>query len=242
MIKFFRKIRYNLIETGKTGKYFKYAIGEIVLVVIGILIALQINNWNEERKTNLKSQVYIDQIINDITKDTLNINELIEIAKVDSNSISNYFSFFNQGNIPIDKLIDSSVNTNNYYFRYIPVNNTFLDMQASGNSNLLNENQRNALIQLVSQQEQLIIIIEKLISKSHFESGERDKFLGYPDNFYQKLGTSVNENNKTNWLIHQHLKFKSNLDLYHFMELRGNRIKEKSLKTIKILKGELIND
>ena len=50
MIKFFRKIRYNLMEQNKTGKYFKYAIGEIVLVVMGILIALSINNWNEERK------------------------------------------------------------------------------------------------------------------------------------------------------------------------------------------------
>lgn len=49
MIKFFRKIRYNLMETGKTSNYFKYAIGEIILVVIGILIALQINNWNENR-------------------------------------------------------------------------------------------------------------------------------------------------------------------------------------------------
>ena len=49
MIKFFRKIRQNLLSEGKTGKYFKYAIGEIVLVVIGILIALQINNWNENR-------------------------------------------------------------------------------------------------------------------------------------------------------------------------------------------------
>ncbi|NND80770.1 MAG: hypothetical protein HKN53_12795 [Maribacter sp.] len=48
MIKFFRRIRYNLMEKGKTGKYVKYAIGEIVLVVIGILIALSINNWNEE--------------------------------------------------------------------------------------------------------------------------------------------------------------------------------------------------
>ncbi len=49
MIKFFRKIRYNLMEQNKTGKYLKYAIGEIVLVVIGILIALSINNWNENR-------------------------------------------------------------------------------------------------------------------------------------------------------------------------------------------------
>ncbi len=50
MIKIFRRIRFDLMEKNKTGKYLKYAIGEIVLVVIGILIALQINNWNETRK------------------------------------------------------------------------------------------------------------------------------------------------------------------------------------------------
>ena len=50
MIKFFRRIRQNLLMENKTGKYLKYAIGEIVLVVIGILIALSINNWNEDRK------------------------------------------------------------------------------------------------------------------------------------------------------------------------------------------------
>ena len=50
MIKFFRHIRKSLLEQNKTGKYLKYAIGEIILVVIGILIALQINNWNEDRK------------------------------------------------------------------------------------------------------------------------------------------------------------------------------------------------
>ena len=50
MLKFFRNIRKNLISNGKTVNYLKYAIGEIILVVIGILIALQINNWNENRK------------------------------------------------------------------------------------------------------------------------------------------------------------------------------------------------
>ena len=50
MIKFFRNIRQTLINEGKTSRYFKYAIGEIVLVVIGILIALSINNWNDQRK------------------------------------------------------------------------------------------------------------------------------------------------------------------------------------------------
>jgi hypothetical protein len=49
MIKLFRNIRKNLLNEGKTTKYLKYAIGEIVLVVIGILIALSINNWNSNR-------------------------------------------------------------------------------------------------------------------------------------------------------------------------------------------------
>ena len=59
MIKFFRKIRQNLITENKTGKYFKYAIGEILLVVIGILIAIQLNNLNETKTQILKTQLVI---------------------------------------------------------------------------------------------------------------------------------------------------------------------------------------
>jgi hypothetical protein len=63
MIKFFRKIRYDLMEKNKTGKYFKYAIGEIILVVVGILIALQINNWNEKRKIKTEEKELITNLI-----------------------------------------------------------------------------------------------------------------------------------------------------------------------------------
>jgi len=229
------------METGKTGKYLKYAIGEILLVMVGILLALQVNNWNEERKTKIKSQVYIDQIINDLVKDTLNINELIIKTETDSANISNYLSFFNQGNT-IDKLIDSSKNTESYFYRYFPVNHTFLDMKTSGNSNLLTSKQRNILIQLESEQEQLVIIIEKVVSKSIAEGVEKDKYLGYPGDFYQKIGRSANENNKINWLIHQNLKFKNNFELYHFIKIRGKRIKKMSGKSIEILIGEQTND
>jgi hypothetical protein len=60
MIKFFRKIRQNLLSESKTGKYIKYAIGEIVLVVIGILIAIQLNEWrNDKANANQKQKVLL---------------------------------------------------------------------------------------------------------------------------------------------------------------------------------------
>ena len=62
MIKFFRQIRYKLMESGQSSKYLKYAIGEILLVVIGILIALQINNWNEAKKTRKKEIILLHQL------------------------------------------------------------------------------------------------------------------------------------------------------------------------------------
>ena len=62
MIKFFRIIRQQLINQNKMGKYFKYAIGEIILVVIGILLALQINNWNEESKNRVKEREALEGI------------------------------------------------------------------------------------------------------------------------------------------------------------------------------------
>ncbi len=62
MIKFFRKIRQNQLSEGKTGKYLKYAVGEIVLVMIGILLALQVNNWNNDRIERKKEANYIKNI------------------------------------------------------------------------------------------------------------------------------------------------------------------------------------
>ncbi|MFC4720868.1 DUF6090 family protein [Geojedonia litorea] len=236
MIKFFRTIRQNLLKEGKTAKYFKYAIGEIVLVVIGIIIALQINNWNEERKSKLKSKAYVAKIMNDLVNDTININELIEYAKADNNNIEDYFSFFNKGNIPIDQLIDSSRNTKASYLRYVPVNQTFLDMQSSGNSNLLNEEQRNALINLIAEQETFLIIIEKIISASNIQKDEKAKYLAYPNDFFKKLGRTTDYNRKEQWLIHQHEDFRNRQNLYYYVEIRGNRIKERSKNAIQILK------
>ncbi|MBW2938062.1 hypothetical protein KXJ69_08085 [Aureisphaera sp. CAU 1614] len=71
MIKFFRNIRKNLLSQGKTGKYFKYAIGEIILVVIGILIALQINNWNEANKRVDQEEKMLIELLVNLRKDSI---------------------------------------------------------------------------------------------------------------------------------------------------------------------------
>lgn len=74
MINLFRKIRRKLADENQFLKYFRYALGEIFLVVVGILIALQINNWNEERKSNKLQQYYLKSLKNSIRQDTASIN------------------------------------------------------------------------------------------------------------------------------------------------------------------------
>jgi hypothetical protein len=77
MIKFFRNIRQKLLAEGKTSRYLKYAIGEIVLVVIGILLALQISEWN----TNYKRYKEEVQLLKDIHKEFLENKEQLKLVK-----------------------------------------------------------------------------------------------------------------------------------------------------------------
>ena len=82
MIKFFRKIRYDLMEKNKTGKYLKYAIGEIVLVIVGIIIALQINNWNQDRLTQNRIESRLLNLIGDVENEVEEMDEVKESAKL----------------------------------------------------------------------------------------------------------------------------------------------------------------
>lgn len=78
MLNFFRKIRKKLAYDIKPWKYMRYAIGEILLVVVGILIALQINNWNEKRIAVRKEKNYIQSIYQDLKADLADIERNIE--------------------------------------------------------------------------------------------------------------------------------------------------------------------
>ena len=82
MIKFFRRIRQKMIEQGRTINYFKYAIGEIILVVIGILIAIQIDGHYEQKKEHEKERAFLREINLDFKSNKEQLDSIIEFNKV----------------------------------------------------------------------------------------------------------------------------------------------------------------
>ena len=82
MIKFFRKIRQNLLSEGKTGKYLKYAFGEIILVVVGILIALAINNWNQDRLSNQQQKAYLNNLKEELATNIEMLQRMDSLYKI----------------------------------------------------------------------------------------------------------------------------------------------------------------
>ncbi len=155
MIKFFRKIRQDLLSKGKTGKYLKYAIGEIVLVVIGILIALQINNANENRKINETKKEYYRQILLDLNKEIDNINSRITFLDTCIVSSDNYFNYMKTPNLKPIQLINQFKKVE-FDFEYIYFNtNTIQTLESTGEIKFIPENIRNAIIELKRKQERI---------------------------------------------------------------------------------------
>jgi hypothetical protein len=97
MIKLFRNIRQNLINEGKTSKYFKYAIGEIILVVIGILIALSVNNWSQDNKDRKLGEDYLLRIHRDLVQDTISFRQIITSNNVLREDIKRLFDTLYHG-------------------------------------------------------------------------------------------------------------------------------------------------
>ena len=104
MIKFFRKIRQNLLMENKTVKYFKYAIGEIALVVIGILIALQINNWNEEQKSKITERKILMVLVENLEKNIQSLDWQITRLKEYDKSGEIIKTFLNTKKVKNDSL------------------------------------------------------------------------------------------------------------------------------------------
>ncbi len=140
MIKFFRKIRQQLLEENRFSKYLLYAIGEIVLVVVGILIALQLDNWNENSKNATKEKEYLYGLQEDLGKQlslfddrAVFYDQLIETGESVLTDYTQTEKLFQIDSI--NKKLSFLLYTNSYP----EVNRTFNELNTTGHINLIRE-------------------------------------------------------------------------------------------------------
>ena len=135
MIQLFRKIRQKLMTENKFNKYVLYAIGEIVLVVIGILIALQINNRNEDRKARKQEIKYLKNLHTDIDLELINNDSLIKYRAVTAKAAANLLDFKTLETASDILLLENTIQQVFQRRIFIPTNNTYKELLSSGNLN-----------------------------------------------------------------------------------------------------------
>jgi len=165
MIKFFRRIRQRLLSENKFSKYMLYAIGEIVLVVVGILIAIQLNNRNTAKNKHLKIEDLKYKLVREVSENINSVNENeIRKAKIMSNKISELLDFIGKPDeIYNKKRIDSLLLFSTVDYDLTLNLNTLTEAKANGEIFLLtNDSLRNALNHLLKfekfVQEKIVII------------------------------------------------------------------------------------
>jgi len=201
MLKFFRKIRQNLLMENKTGKYFKYAIGEIVLVVIGILIALQINNWNEKNKNDQLANVYLMDFKRDLETDIASLEERININIANSKTVDSiFFTLATKNKLSNEELVhffnQNMSLVNESYF--IPEKMTIRQFEAGNNSQLISSKAFNdKLFKYYSENDRNEMNGEKSLQlyQHHFYTREISLPLMSGDIFYNTAGTSLGRPN-----------------------------------------------
>jgi len=251
MIKFFRKIRQNLLSQGKTGKYFKYAIGEIILVVIGILIALQINNWNENRKNKITEADYYCRILDDLE---LNEKLIDENYKLTTNRIKLTKELIKDlNNIPNDRSI--ILNKFTAALRHdvsVPSNITFEDLTSSGQLKLLTDiKSKNRLIEYSTFLNNTLNLLKENRNEivKRYTDFELITELGYQDIEYVKKELDkehialLPNINWTNDPTHPYfIKFQDNLVFILGMQIRQKQhfsnLRQEIQQTILLLKDK----
>lgn len=179
MIKFFRNIRHQLINEGKTTNYFKYAIGEIVLVVVGILIALSINNWNHDRQDKISERNFYLNFKEQLTEDIYEIKGNITY----NNNYMEQFEYAvqiieNNDRSRLDSLSNISVNLTNYS-DVGRQSNIYETLVNSGQIKLL---KNTDIIEEIRKLEELYIYINKM-EEIHREVVLKDVVASIRDNF-----------------------------------------------------------
>lgn len=200
MIKFFRKIRQNLIMENKTSKYLKYAIGEIVLVVIGILIALQINTWNNQIESNKRIKLVLKTIKEDLVKDSIRVLETLNNATIEANHNQKLMTRVYHENATVDTLIHIAKYEFSYFwlthFEYTTAN--FESIKSSGFIEKIPDSIKSNLVSLYNSQENWINITNglNLQYREHF-----DEFVRHYSPDIKHIGEKKNYNsiNQITW-------------------------------------------
>ncbi len=146
MIKFFRKIRKKLLTENKFSKYLLYAVGEIVLVVIGILIALQVNNWNQNRIAKKNSQNYHNRLIEDLLSEKLILKERLDYyILVQDHAKKVVYDLTNQTDSLGENFIINAYQATQQW-KYRNVRDTYDELISTGNIKLIpNQNLRKRI-------------------------------------------------------------------------------------------------
>ncbi|NQV53168.1 MAG: hypothetical protein HQ500_08285 [Flavobacteriales bacterium] len=165
MINIFRKLRQRLLSENKFTRYLLYSIGEIVLVVIGILIALQINNWNQGRLNANKEEVYLENLERDLENQLISIDLQLEYEQkyitLGTVILDNYYA---SDVIAFDSTLSASLSVLTERKTFVRTDPTFEDMLSTGNIGLLRNNGiRNALIEYYQELER----VEKVLQNNN---------------------------------------------------------------------------
>jgi hypothetical protein len=182
------------METGKTGKYLKYAIGEIVLVVFGILIALQINNWNENQKINKKSFNYLQRLNDDIDTSLKIVDLFIEDNERKQKNSMLVLGALESNELPPSKQDIFSSYLKEYYQFQITIQNlnTFNEMMSSGELELIkNQWLRSAFSDLSTTREFIMEVNQSNHNAYKINSSLFEKHVRYHVNNIDTDSTKV---------------------------------------------------
>ena len=180
MIKFFRRIRYNLMETGKKGKYFKYAIGEIVLVMVGILLALQVNNWNNKRIENSRAEIFIVKMEKQLEGNISRVENYLEILQSRDSITQKLIVIIGDDNkLNIDEKIDSLISINMYDFHLNLNMNTLIEGSENGDLALIKSDSLRQLLYDFSTRYELVKERERIANQDNI-----DLFIPYLNKKY----------------------------------------------------------
>jgi hypothetical protein len=225
----------------KTSKYVKYAIGEILLVVIGILIALQINNWNENNKLEAITQDYYQQLLEDLKKDKEFSENTIQKFEDQRAVYKNYLEKFNEPEFTTNAMYKDLITLNFESFAINFNTSTIESLQNSGEIVLIPPLLRNKILDLKRQQEK-ITQDESLDNRGKTGIAERLSMLigsaslkGRLEN-QDELSASLNVEKNSAEII---LGLEAIQDWMHFSETKSIRLLKDLIKEIETIE-ELI--